>query len=172
MEERYSCCLLKLMCSFNNTNSIFHHHYPSLSLPCNNTDSLLDQIFQEFTAENPRFADDMKVEFPVIGKMDKAQMFDLFSKFGDCKRSLMKGCPPVNMSTGKDEIFEGIIPAVYNFKWSAALNDAFKLELADGAEVVLQSYDCIKVKSGKVIAYAPHFDAQCNIKPAGKSGAA
>jgi len=136
------------------------------------TDSLLDQIFEEFSAENERFSDDMKVEFPVVGKMDKAQMFDLLSKFGGCKRSLMKGCPPVNMSTGKDEVFEGIIPAVYNFKWSAALNDAFKLELADGADVELKSYDCIKIKSGKVIAYAPHFDAQCNIKPAGKSGAA
>merc|ERR1712216_570015 len=45
------------------------------------TDSLLDQIYQEFNAGNARFADDMKVEFPVVGKTDKAGMFDLFSKF-------------------------------------------------------------------------------------------
>ena len=35
------------------------------------TDSLLDQIYQEFNAGNARFADDMKVEFPVVGKTDK-----------------------------------------------------------------------------------------------------
>jgi len=136
------------------------------------TDSLLDQIYQDFTPGNARFADEMQVEFPVAGKMDKAGMFDLFSKFGGCQRSMMKGCVPVNMSTGKDEVFEGIVPAVYAFKWNAALNEKLKLELADGADVVLNSYDCIKIKSGKVISFAPHFDAQLNIKPAGKSGAA
>ena len=136
------------------------------------TDSLLDQIYQEFQASNERFADDMKVEFPVAGKMDKAQMFELFGKFGGLQRSMQKGCVPVNMSTGKDEVYEGIVPAVYSFKWSTALNDTFKLELADGADVVLQSYDCVKIKGGKVISFAPHFDPAVNIKPAGKSGAA
>jgi len=136
------------------------------------TDSLLDQIYQDFTPGNARFADDMKVEFPVVGKMEKDGMFELFSKFGDCKRSMMKGCPPVNMSTGKDEIYEGIVPAQYSFKWNAALNETFKLELADGADVVLSSYDCLKIKAGKVISFAPHFDPAANIKPAGKSGAA
>jgi hypothetical protein len=137
------------------------------------TDSLLNQIYDDFTPANERFSsDDLKVEFPVVGKMDKAQMFDLLSKFGGCQRELMKGCPPVNMSTGKDEIFEGIVGVNYKFKWDKSLNDTFKLELADGADVVLRSYDCIKIKSGKVISFAPHFDAQANIKPAGKSGAA
>ena len=136
------------------------------------TDSLLDQIYQEFNAGNARFGDDMKVEFPVVGKMDKAGMFELFAKFGGCQRAMQKGCVPVNMSTGKDEVFEGIVPCVYSFKWSSALNDVFKLELADGADVVLSSYDCLKIKSGKVISFAPHFDPAANIKPAGKSGAA
>lgn len=136
------------------------------------TDSLLNQIYDNFTPANERFADDMKIEFPVVGKMEKAQMFDLLAKFQGCKRELMKGCPPVNMSTGKDEIFEGIVGVNYKFKWSASLNDSFKLELADGADVVLSSYDCIKIKGGKVITFAPHFDASTNIKPAGKSGAA
>lgn len=135
-------------------------------------DSLLDQIFESFTPANERFSEEIKVEFPVAGKMDKTQMFELFGKFGAVQRSMMKGCVPVNMSTGKDEVFEGVIPAVYNFKWSAALNEVFKLELADGADVQLTSFDCIKIKAGKVIAYAPHFDAENNIKPAGKSGAA
>jgi len=134
-------------------------------------DSLLDQIYEDFTATNERFADDMKVEFPVAGKMDKTQMFNLLSQFGDVTRSMMKGCPPVNMSTGKDEIFEGIVPAQYSFKWNTALNDTFKLELAHGADVVLSSYDCLKIQKGKVISFAPHFDAQVNIKPAGKSRA-
>ena len=40
------------------------------------------------------------------------------------------------------------------------------------ADVVLSSYDCLKIKSGKVISFAPHFDPAANIKPAGKSGAA
>jgi hypothetical protein len=136
------------------------------------TDSLLDQIYEDFTPGNARFADDMKVEFPVVGKMEKAGMFDLFAQFKGLKRQMQAGCPPVNMSTGKDEVFEGIVPCVYSFKWSAALNDTFKLELADGADVVLTSYDCLKLKSGKVISFAPHFDPSVNIKPAGKSGAA
>ena len=135
-------------------------------------DSLLHQIYEEFKATNDRFADDMQVEFPVAGKMDKAQMFELFSKFGDCKRQMMKGCPPVQMSTGKDDISECIVACTYSFKWNTALNDVFKLELADGADVVLSSYDCLKIKAGKVVTFAPHFDPSLNIKPAGKSGAA
>ena len=51
------------------------------------------------------------------------------------------------------------------------LNEAFKLELADGADVTLTSYDCLKIKAGKVISFAPHFDPAAHIKPAGKSGA-
>ena len=98
-------------------------------------------------------------------------MFNLFSQFGDVTRSMMKGCPPVNMSTGKEEIFVGIVPAQHSFKWNTALNDTFKLELAHGADVVLSSYDCLQIQKGKVISFAPHFDAQVNIKLAGKSGA-
>lgn len=135
------------------------------------TDSLLDQISAELKPENERLVDDMKIEFPVVGKMDKAAMFELLGKMSGLQRSMQKGCVPVNMSTGKDEVFEGIIPCVWSFKWSAPLNEAFKLELADGADVTLTSYDCLKIKAGKVISFAPHFDPAAHIKPAGKSGA-
>jgi hypothetical protein len=47
-----------------------------------------------------------------------------------------------------------ILACNYSFKWYTTSIDVFKLQLADGADVVLSSYDCL------------------NIKPAGKSGVA
>jgi len=60
------------------------------------------------------------------------------------------------------------------------LNDTLVLELADGTDlvlssydclVVLSSYDCLQIKQGKVISFAPHIDVQVNIKPVDQSRA-
>jgi len=61
------------------------------------------------------------------------------------------------------------------------LNDTLMLELADGADLVLSSYDCrvvlsshdcLQIKQGTVIPFSPHVDVQVNIKPVGQSRAA
>eukprot|EP00960_Hanusia_phi_P043219 755938-Hanusia_phi.AAC.5 len=139
-------------------------------------DSFLHKLYLQWNEGVEKIQDslgeEIKAEFPTVGKVDKSGMMEILALFKDCKRSFMPGCHPVMMAIGKDDTSEGIVPVIYTFKWSAALNDKFKLQLADNAEVELRSYDCVTVKNNKVISFAPHFDPETNIKPVGKSGGA
>ena len=44
------------------------------------------------------------------------------------------------------------------FKWSASLNEAFKVDFAEDAALEIKAYDNLKVKDGKLCYFAPAFD--------------
>ena len=71
----------------------------------------------------------------------------------------------------KDGVSEGVAAVKRTFKWSAALNEAFKVEFAEDAAVEIKAYDNIKVKDGKLVYLMPAFHPAINIKPAGGKGA-
>lgn len=137
----------------------------------------ITKLYADWTEQHPLFAaEEIAVQWPVVGKMDKAGLFALLKHFGHCKRTVMEGCSPISMAFLPDKdgkvIHDCIVPVIYTFKWASALNEMFKIDIADGAAVELRSYDCMKVDRtgivaadfGKVISFAPHFDPAVHIK--------
>lgn len=138
----------------------------------------VSKLYADWTEEHPLWAsEEVQVEWPVAGKMDKAGLFALLKNFGDCKRTRMENCSPVAMPLLADKngtvLYDCIVPIIYEFTWTSALTDAFKRDIPDGTRVQLRSYDCLKVDRtgivaadfGKVISFAPHFDPEVNITP-------
>lgn len=131
-------------------------------------DGFVDMLYKDWKEE--KLGEEVKCSFPGNPKMDKAGLLATLAKFKDCERTLVKGCPTVSMPTGKDDISECMAHVNYKVKWDASLNEMFKTELADGAEVEFKSFDTLKVKANKVIEFHMLFDPASSIKPAGKSG--
>lgn len=131
-------------------------------------DGFVDKLYQDWQEE--KLADEMKVSFPGVTKQDRTALLATMAKFKDCKRELVKGCPTVSISTGKDEIYECMAHVQYSCTWDASLNEMFKTEIADGAAITFKSFDRIKTKANKVIEFHMMFDPASALKPAGKSG--
>jgi len=137
-------------------------------------DTFAHKFYQAWNAgaHADMMGDEVKAELPVAGKMNKEQMLQVYATFKECTRSTVPGLSPVLVPTGKDEVSEGVMPAVYKFKWAASLNDLFKVEIAEDADVELRSFDMLTVKAGKLIGFQAFFDPAACIKPIKKSGAA
>jgi len=137
-------------------------------------DTAVHKMYQALDAgtADELMGEEIKAEMPVAGKMNKEQLLQVFANFKECKRTVVPGLAPVSLPTGKDEIHEAIMPCAYQFKWAASLNELFKVEIADGSEVELRSYDQLTIKSGKLIGFQGFFDPATCIKPVKKSGAA
>jgi len=131
----------------------------------------LAQAFNAGTVDT-LLGEEVKAEMPAAGKMNKEQMMAVYAQFKEAKRGAVANVPAVHAVTGKDDITEAIFPMVAAFKWSASLNELFKVELAEDAEVELRSYDTLQIKGGKLIGLQSFFDPATCIKPVKKSGAA
>ena len=138
----------------------------------------ITRLYTDFTEEHPLWAgEEVAVVWPGAGKMDKAANFELLRKFTDCTRTIMPNCSPVSMGLLPDKdgkvVHECIVPVIYTFKWSSALNDVFKIEVSDGSQVELRSFDYLRVDRtgivaadfGKIISFEPFFNPAVNIQP-------
>jgi len=53
----------------------------------------------------------------------------------------------------------------YKFKWDTSLNEMFKTNFTDFADVELRSYDSLKIKAGKVIQPSTLRPTPCTLHP-------
>ena len=115
-------------------------------------------------------SDSLVVEYPGQPKMTKDQWLEFHRQFKEIKHDLFLA--PVVGAVDKENVSEGIAAVRRQFKWSASLNESFKVEFAEGAAVEIKAYDTFKVKEGKLVHFAPAFDPAVHIKPpAGGKGA-
>jgi ketosteroid isomerase-like protein len=114
-------------------------------------------------------ADNLVVEYPGQPKMNKDQWIEFTKNFKALNHELFLA--PVLTVADKENVSEGVAAVKRTFKWSAALNDAFKVEFAEDAAVEIKGYDNLKVKDGKLVYLGPAFNPALNIKPAGGKGA-
>mmetsp|Transcript_7864 Transcript_7864/g.23665 ORF Transcript_7864/g.23665 Transcript_7864/m.23665 type:complete len:296 (-) Transcript_7864:134-1021(-) len=121
-----------------------------------------DKLAAKFLAEN------LVVEYPGLPKMNKDQWIELSKNFKGQTHDLF--LPPVLGAPDKDGIQEGVAAVTRKFKWSAALNEMFKVEFAEDAAVEIKAYDNLKVKDGKLLSLTPAFHPALNIKAAGGKG--
>jgi len=114
-------------------------------------------------------ADNLVVEFPGQPKMNKDQWLEFYKNFKSLNHEMFLA--PVVGIPDKDGVSDGVVAVKRTFKWSAALNEAFKVEFAEDAAVEIKAYDNIKVKDNKLVYLMPAFHPAINIKPVGGKGA-
>lgn len=130
------------------------------------------KFLESLVAGDGAILDDNMV-FTVGGnKMTKDNFLETEKKIVGCEYSMTPGLMPVISMQGQDATSEAIVPITRTFKWNDGYTEAYPgCNFAAGAQVRMVSYECLKVKDGKVIAASTHCDPATCIKPAGKSGA-